>query len=347
MTRGPGTAVVSAILVALLAASGCSGGEPATGTPGPDAAGAAPAEPGEAPRLSAEPAGQVRLLPSGAPEGIAVDPASGVIAIALREPDRIALLNPATGEIRTAPMPGAARHLVVSRPGELMVPAENIDLLIEVSLPQGAITRSVPVGRRPHDAARVGETMFVANEFGRSLGVVRGGRMVQTLPGPAQPGGVGTAAGRVAVADVAGNRLYVYDAGSLQQVAALAAGQGPSHVRPLGAGLVAVADTRGNAVLIYDLRGQPRQVGRVPVPGRAYGLATDPQHGRAYVTLGNTNQVVALQRKPDGAVRTVGVLPTVRQPNSVAYHAGSDTVLVAGVTGSELQTIPASAFAPG
>ncbi|MGH3796441.1 MAG: YncE family protein [Pseudonocardiaceae bacterium] len=329
----------------LLALAGCSagGGPPAGNTPG-QASPAPPAEPGQAPALIGAPAGQVRPLPGGAPEGIAADPASGLIAIALRNPGRVALVDPATGQTRTLPMPGAARHLVIPRPGELLVPVESTGQLIEVALPQGTVTAAVTVGRQPHDAVRVGDTVFVANEFGRSVGVVRAQRMTRTLPGPTQPGGIAAAAGRVAVADVAGNRLYVYDAATLQQVAVLPAGAGPSHVRPVGHGRVAVADTRGNAVLVYDLRGQPRQVGRVPVPGRAYGLATDPEHGRAFVTLPNTNQVVALQVGDDGSVRTVGILGTVRQPNSVAYDPRSDTVLVAGAANSELQTIAASAL---
>lgn len=343
MRRAPVVAAVSGIVTALLAGGGC-GGDPGGGAAPSGSAISSPAEPGQAPMLTSAPAGRVRLLPTGAPEGIAVDPVSGVIAVALRDPDRIALVGPAEGQLRTQPMPGSARHLVLSQPGELLVPAEDVGLLTEVALPQGAITSSVPVGKQPHDAARVGETVFVSNELGHSLGVVRDDRMIKTLTGPVQPGGVGATAGRVAVADVVGNRLYVYDARSLQQVAVLPAGSGPSHVRPLSQGLVAVADTRGNAVLVYDLRGQPRQVGRVAVPGRAYGLATDPQRGRAYVTLANTNQIVALRLGPDGSLRTTGVLPTVRQANSVAYDPKTDTVLVTGAVSSELQTIPASAF---
>ncbi|MGH4024351.1 MAG: YncE family protein [Pseudonocardiaceae bacterium] len=343
MTRAPVTTAVSVIVAVLLTGSGCAG-DPGGESPTSGAATSSPAEPDQAPMLTAEPAGRVRLLPTGAPEGIAVDPASGVIAVALRDPDRIALVDPANGQLRTQPMPGSARHLVLSQPGELLLPAEDVGLLVTVELPDGAITTSVPVGKQPHDAARVDETVFVSNEFGRSLGVVRNDQMVKTLPGPVQPGGVGATAGRVAVADVVGNQLYVYDTRSLQQVAVLPAGSGPSHVRTLSEGLVAVADTRGNAVLVYDLRGQPRQVSRVAVPGRAYGLATDPERGRAYVTLANTNQVVALQLEPDGSLRTTGTLPTVRQPNSVAYDPKTDTVLVAGVVDSELQTVPASAF---
>lgn len=344
MTRAPVTAAASVILVALLAGGGCADGDPGWGGSAPGTETLSPAEPDQAPMLTAAPAGRVRLLPTGAPEGIAVDPASGVIAVALRDPDRIALLDPADGQLRTQPMPGSARHLVISQPGQLLVPAEDVDLLVEVALPQGAITTSVPVGNQPHDAARVDKTVFVSNELERSLGVVRGDQMIRSLPGPVQPGGVGATAGRVAVADVVGNQLYVYDARSLQQVAVLPAGSGPSHVRPLSQGLVAVADTRGNAVLVYDLRGQPRQVGRVAVAGQAYGLTTDPPRGRAYVTLTDTNQVVALQLEPDRSLRTIGALPAVRQPNSVAYDPKSDSVLVTGAVSSELQTIPVSAF---
>ncbi|HEX2299144.1 MAG TPA: YncE family protein [Pseudonocardiaceae bacterium] len=347
MTRRPVTAVMSVLVAVLLTGSGC-GGDTGGDGPAPGAAASSPAEPDQAPMLTAEPAGRVRLLPTGAPEGIVVDPASGVIAVALRDPDRIVLIDPASGQLRTQPMPGSARHLVLSQPGELLLPAEDVGLLVEVELPDGAITTSVLVGKQPHDAARLGETVFVSNELGRSVGVVRNEQMITTLPGPIQPGGVGATAGRVAVADVVGNQLYVYDAGTLQQVAVLPAGSGPSHVRPLSEGLVVVADTRGTAVLIYDLRGQPRQVGRIAVPGQPYGLATDPQQGRAYVTLADTNQAVALQVQADGSgsVQTTGPVPTVRQPNSVAYDPRTDTVLVTGVVGSELQTIPAAAFRP-
>jgi sugar lactone lactonase YvrE len=281
----------------------------------------------------------VLALPGGAPEGVAVDPASGLVAVALRDPGRLALVDPRSGAVRTVPVPGAARHLVIATPGELLVLAEDSGLLLRVRLPEGTVMSSVRVGRQPHDAVQVGDTTFVTNEGGQSVGVVRGDRMVGTLPGPVQPGGIAAAAGRVATADVRGNRLYVWDAATLKPVAQLPAGSGPSHVRPLADGRVAVADTRGNAVLVFDLRGEPRRIGRIKLPGRAYGLATDPARGLVYVTMPNVNQLVSLKVQPDGSLRRIIAVPAVRQPNDVALDPRDATAYVAGTAGSRLQVV--------
>lgn len=300
-----------------------------------------PAEPGEAPPPQGRPAGRVLALPGGAPEGVAVDPASRLVAVALRGPGRLALVDPRAGRVRTVPVPGAARHLVSAGPGALLVLDEYGSRLITVRLPDGTMTGEVPVGRQAHDAALRDGTTFVSNEGAGSVGVVREGRMVTTLPGPVQPGGIAVAAGRVATADVRGNRLYVYDAATLAPVAHPPAGQGPSHVRPLGAGRVAVADTRGDAVLVFDLRGTPHQTSRVTLPGHAYGLATDPRRGLAYVTLPNVNQMVSLKVQPDGSLRRITSVPTVRQPNDVALDPADATAYVTGTADAQLEAVPA------
>lgn len=330
--------MATSIVVLLLVLVGC-GAEPQA-PPAAEGPLGTPAEPGEAPPTTATPAGRVLSLPGGAPEGVAVDPASGLVAVALRDPDRLALAGTRGGGIRIVPVPGAARHLVLAAPGELLVLAEDSGLLLRVRLPEGAVTSSVRVGRQPHDAVQVGDTTFVTNEGGQSVGVVRGDRMVRTLPGPVQPGGIAAADGRVATADVRGNRLYVWDAATLKPLAQLPAGSGPSHVRPLGNGRVAVADTRGNAVLVFDLRGEPRQIGRIKLPGRAYGLATDPARGLVYVTLPNVNQLVSLKVQPDGSLRRITAVPTVRQPNDVALDPTDATAYVAGTSGSLLEVVP-------
>ena len=62
--------------------------------------------------------------------------------------------------------------------------------------------------------------IWVTNELAgtvQSLG--RGGR---TLQAGLQPGGLAAAANRVAVADVRGNRLYIFDAVSERRIAELA-----------------------------------------------------------------------------------------------------------------------------
>ncbi|WP_338602403.1 YncE family protein [Saccharopolyspora sp. SCSIO 74807] len=299
-----------------------------------------PAEPEQAPAQTAA-AGDLSL-PAGAPEGAVVEPGSRTLVVALREPDRLAMVDLDTRRVDVVPAPGAARHLVTGRPGEVLVLGENTGRVARVAVPSGQVLGEVPVGPQPHDAAQVGETVFVSNEMGGSVGVVRDGRMVRELPGLAQPGGLTATGGRIAAVDVRGNRLHVFDASTLREVAVLPAGLGPSHVRPIGEGRVAVADTRGHAVLTFSITGRPRQLGAAPLPGRAYGLATDPARGRAYATSANTNQLAVLDIRPDGTPAAPRLLPAVQQPNDVAVDPRNGDVWVVGTARAELQVLPAA-----
>lgn len=344
--RRSAAAALGAVALLLSALAACGDGSddpaarPATLPP--------PAEPGTAPGPTATPAGSVVDLPDGVAEGTVVDPGTGTLAVALRKPAQLALFDTSSREVRVVPAPGNARHLYLAAPGgPLIVPGEQTREVTEVALPSGMLGRRIAVGRVPHDAVRVGDTLFVVAEFSARVDVVRAGRLIRSLPGPAQPGGIAAAAGRVAAVDVRGNRLYVWDAETLDRVADLPAGEGPSHIRPLGDGRVAVADTRGNAVIEFDLRGEPGEVVRVAVPGRAYGLATDPERGLAYVTMADTNRVIELQVGSDGRLRAGAILPTVRQANSVAVDPVSGTVYVIGSNPPAIQVIPGSAFDGG
>lgn len=174
--------------------------------------------------------------------------------------------------------------------------------------------------------------------------MIRGGKVVRTLDRPVQPGGITTAAGRVAVVDVRSNTLFVYDLDTLRLVAALPAGKGPSHVQPLGHGRVAVCDVRGQQIITYDLSGTPHKIDQRAVPGRAFGIATDPGKNLVYTSLANTNLVARLRVKPDGTLGRPVTLPTVRQPDSLAVDHSTGTVYVAGNAGSALDVIPAAAF---
>lgn len=305
-----------------------------------------PAEPEEARPVSGLPPGRILPLPGGSPEGAVVDPATGILAVALRQPDGVALVDHDSGEVRTVATPGAARHLSSSRPGELLLSAENTDMLIRVALPQGTITEQVQVGRQPHDAASFGRSLFVSNEGGGSVGVVQDGKMSREIPGFAQPGGLTISGDRLVVVDVRKNTLHIIEPTTMAEIAELPAGAGPSHVRPIGAGRVAVADTRGNAVLTYQVTGMPRQISRNTVPGRAYGLSSDPGRGLLYTALSNTNQVVRWRTGPDGSLRDPKTLATVRQPDDVASDPRTGTAYVVGRTDAQVQQIPESAFGP-
>ena len=165
------------------------------------------------------PAGDLLALPaSSQPEGIAADPVTGLVAVALRGPDRIALVQAGDDAgrgmalTRVVDVPGAARHLELARPGgPVLVPGEDTDRLLQLGLPDGTVVADARVGRQPHDAAASGDRLFVADELGGNVGVVdAAGRLTATLPGPVQPGGVAVVAGVVTAVDVRGARLYTW-----------------------------------------------------------------------------------------------------------------------------------------
>lgn len=346
------TRVLVAIAAALALLAGCSGPEdeppPRPAPPAeprqPPPPAPPPAEPGDAPPAAADVSGTITSLPGGSPEGAVFDPSTDTLAVALRDPDRVALLDTESGRTQTVPAPGAARHLVLAGPGQLLLLGENSDTVVRMRLPNGEIDAQIPVGRQPHDAAQSGATIFVTNEFSGSVGVIRDAAMVRELPGLIQPGGIAAAGGRVAAVDVRGNNLHVFDATTLREVAVLPAGRGPSHVRSIGQGRVVVADTRGNALYSYQITGDPRQLGQATLPGRAYGLAGDPDRGLVYTTLANTNQVASLRALPDGNLTEVRSVNTVSQPNDVAVDPRSGTVYVIGQGQAQVQALTPSSF---
>ncbi len=268
------------------------------------------------------------------PEGIVIDARAREVAVALRRPDSIALVGlDDPHRVRLVNVPGRARHLRLAAPnGPLLIPGEDTDTVITLALPAATITARYSTPRQPHDAVSVAGRIWVTDELAGSVTVLgSGGR---TLAAGLQPGGLDAAGGRVAAADVRGNRLYVYDARTERQVAVLPAGAGPTHVVRVSDTLVAVADTRGGAVLLYDLTGTPRLVDRLPLGGGPYGMAADLERHRLWVALSGRNQLVRL----DVAGRRLRVsgtpIATVEQPNSVAVNPRTGEVVVAGATPS-------------
>jgi DNA-binding beta-propeller fold protein YncE len=297
-------------------------------------------EPASSPAPAEPPAGTVIGL-GGMPEGAVVDPDTGVLAVALREPPALALVDPANGRIRRRiTLPGAARHLQLVRPGgPVLVPAEDADRLVEVELPRGR-TKSVPVGRQPHDAAETAGRILVGDELGDTVSVVEHGRVIRTLAAPVHPGGLAVPApGLLGVVAVKERKLALYDARRLVELARVNAGVGPTHAVGDGRGRLFVVDTQGDALLVYVTRPRLAFESRTHVAGTPYGIAIDRRRERLYVTTTSTNRVVelALQgRRPPIAVDSY---PSVRQPNTLAVDPRSGRVLVLGRARGELQLV--------
>src|SRR3954452_14352813 len=160
-------ATPSAALAAAVALAGCGS---ATIHELPPAA-----EPAHAPALRIPPAGTVTPVGAGA-QGLAVDPRTHAIAVGVRAglwlvgPRRVAL-----------DLPAAPRHLAFSPDaGRFLVPTEGDDRPVQVDV-GGAVVARPPTGARPHDAAVVAGRVFVGDERGNAVTVLRGTRRVATF----------------------------------------------------------------------------------------------------------------------------------------------------------------------
>jgi DNA-binding beta-propeller fold protein YncE len=314
--------------VAVLMAAACGG----TGSARPSVG-----EPASAPAPSGPPAGRVVQV-GHAPEGIAVDPATGIVAVATRSPNAIQVLDPDGRPLRSIAVPASARHLrFAAEPGLLLAPLESAGLLASVDVRAGAVVSRVPLQRQPHDVASVSDRAFVSNEFSDTLAVVQSGRVVRELPAPAQPGGVAAFGTAVGVVGVRSHRLEVFDGDSLRSLGSAPAGAGPTHADASGSRLY-VVDTLGGAVLVFTLHPRLVQVAAAAAPGRPYGIAVDSPRQRLWVTETATNRLAEYDISTD-APHLVATYPSVREPSSVAVDGAGGRVYVTGATDGALQIL--------
>jgi len=325
-------ALAAAVLTVLLAVTaGCGGSTPAPTSPGA-------AEPGRSPELTTAPAGTVTMLASQ-PEGMAYDEKTDILAVAVRDPNRLLLVQGATGKtVRTIALPGHARHLQMGGPGgPVLVPAEDSNTFVSVALPGGQTTQT-PVGEYPHDAAQTASgRILVADERGGTLSLIEDGKVIDTFDQPTQPGGVAADGDTVAVVDVGAFTISTYDVSASTLVGTEPAGAGPTHLVADGNGGAIVADTRGNQLLLFGLDPLAQRAA-YPLPGTPYGIAYDRTARVVWVTLTAKNEVVGLD--VSGSTPTeVARYPTVRQPNAVAVDPATGRLWVASRTTGQLQTI--------
>ncbi|MGA9872895.1 MAG: hypothetical protein WBQ44_17355 [Rhodococcus sp. (in: high G+C Gram-positive bacteria)] len=326
-----------------------SGGEVENTDPPTDTAIPA-AEPAAAPTAE-PPAGTIVPL-AGAPEGIVIT-ASGTVAVGVREPDGIRLLDTAGTERAFVPTTGSPRHLSLAGPeGPVLAPLEQSDELLLVDPVGAAIMATVPnVGRQPHDAVATADgTIVVTNEMGGGVVFVRDGAVTASLPaGPVQPGGAAAVGNYAAVADVQGNGVWIYGGREQELLTQAPVGTKLTHAVAAGDDLVAFADTDGGAVFVERITPGVEEIARIDAPGKPYGLAYDLQRRLLLITLTESNLLRVVDMADPSNPRTVRDVATVRQPNSIAVDPASGSVFVTGSNPddeSSLQIIPAELVAP-
>jgi DNA-binding beta-propeller fold protein YncE len=272
-------------------------------------------------------------------EGIAVDPRTGIAAISFRDPARIELVDIESGRVlKRVPTPDPARHLSLAGPGgPVLAPIEYRDLVLRIELPSGRTSSSVRVGDFPHDAVETADgRVFVGDEGGDTVSVISGETVEDDLPVPEQPGGVAASGDLVGVVAVAARVIAFIDTRSLETVAELPAGAGPSHVVAGADGRFYVVDTGGDALLVYGTRPEPELLDRTNLPGSPYGIAIDERHRRIWVTTTADNRLHELEIT-DLAPKLVDSFPTVRQPNSVGVDERTGAVVVVGREDGDVQ----------
>lgn len=296
------------------------------------------AEPAVAPATTRPAAGTVITL-GKSPEGIVFDPKTMLVAVTVRGPSRMLLLDGKTLTLRlSVPLAGTVRHLQLARPGgPVLTPLESTGNLDEVALPSGT-QRSTKVGSQPHDAtAAAGGLIVVGNEFSKSISILKDGVVLTTLPGVRQPGGVTGDGATVAVVDVGAFTVSTFDLRTDKRTAVLSAGKGPTHGVLASRHRLVVSDTRGNAILEFGLR-PLTAIGSFAVPGAPYGLGLDASTDTVWVTLTARNEVVGFDVSGN-MPREIARYPTVRQPNTVAVAPGSHFIWVTGTAAGQLQLI--------
>jgi len=327
-SRRIGPALITAVLAV---AAACGSGTPKARTDTP--------EPARSPGRAVAPVGKVASV-GGEPEGMVADATTGLVAIGVRNPDGVVIVDHDGGVVRRVPLTGAPRHLGFDPVTHLLLaPTEGSDKLETVDLVTGSVTSSTPVGRQPHDAAAAAGRLFAGNELADSLSVIEDAKVTSVLPMPVQPGGVASNGRTVAVVGVRGRQMEVVDAATLRPVGTVSAGVGPTHVVAGPDGRYYVADTQGDRIIVYTDQPKPAQVGAAEAAGAPYGIAVDGGRKRLWVTLTARNQLVEYDisgRLP----KRLATFPTVQQPNSVVVDAPTGLVLVAGATPSgELQIL--------
>jgi YVTN family beta-propeller protein len=226
--------------------------------------------------------GEISLGEYRRPHGIALDAATGRLAVSCERPDRLLILDPASRKImRTYDTKGKTSHMVAFGPGAKWAYVSNSGSgnVAAIELASGEV-RLIPTGARPEGSvlAKDGRHLYVANREGRSVSII-------DTAANAQVGDIPTGNGPVRIALTPDGKTLVY---------ALI------HDRK-----VEMADVATRKV-----------IGEVALGGRPVSLSISPGGLRAYASAEEDNTVYVVS-VPDRKLTKTLTLPAGTGPDPV------------------------------
>jgi DNA-binding beta-propeller fold protein YncE len=184
--------------------------------------------------------------------------------------------------------------------------------------------------------------VFVGNELGGTVTVLRGNHVIKIFTDSVQPAGMASVGTSMGMLDVRKNDLTIYDADRLTIVGSAPAGAGPTHLVADRHGRMIAIDTRGDAVRVFIPFPVPQEVGSVAQPGGPYGVTYDPVRDRLWVASSGTNEVVGYDMT-NATPREIQRLPTVQNPYTVGVDSTTGRLFIASVTTGAVQIIDPAA----
>ena len=174
-----------------------------------------------------------------------------------------------------------------------------------------------------------GETLFVANDLGDSLGIIEGLRYERRLT-------------RVDLGDRAGRGQFIYPYGVVAYALSKTKKTEKVYVSCWGAASVAVED------LLH--RGAPLKF--IPVERHPTEMILNPTHTRLYVANSNADSVSVIDTASDRVVETIGVRLEEKgligaSPEGLALSADARTLYVANAHSNAVAVVALSAAAMG
>jgi DNA-binding beta-propeller fold protein YncE len=292
------------------------------------------ATPANSPTAGRAPAGSVLSAPAAAQATF--DPATRTLAVTSGNTLALFDANAPQQPPRTVALAGTPAGLHAEPDGTLLVALPANNLVAQVDPRTGAVEQ-IPVAGGPVDATDVGGELAVALQTSRSVAFLDHGKVTRTASGFQDPAQLLTTGGGLTVLDRLATSITQVDPRTATKGASLRVGNGATNVVTDRYARILAIDSRSGALLAFSTNPLLEKQ-MYPVAGVPYGIAYDPTHDLAWVTLTGTNEVVGYDVTGGEPVERYR-FPTVRQPNSVAVDPATGAVFVASASGAGIQVV--------